>query len=40
MSMYVKFPIVAQNINASVYAYILNQVKAEIKAKMALLNKY
>lgn len=40
MSMYVKFPIVAQNINASVYAYILNQVKTEIKAKMALLNKY
>lgn len=39
ISMYVKFPIVAQNINASVYAYMLNQVKAEIKAKMALLKK-
>lgn len=39
MSMYVKFPIVAQSINASVYAYMLNQVKAEIKAKMALLKK-
>lgn len=39
MSMYVKFPIVAQNINASVYAYMLNQVKAEIKAKMAALKK-
>lgn len=39
MSMYVKFPIVAQSINASVYAYMLNQVKAEIKAKMTLLKK-
>lgn len=39
MSMYVKFPIMAQTINASVYAYMLNQVKAEIKAKMALLKK-
>lgn len=39
MSMYVKFSIVAQNINASVYAYMLNQVKTEIKAKMALLKK-
>lgn len=37
MSMYVKFPIVAQSINASVYAYMLNQVKAEIKAKMSML---
>lgn len=39
MSMYVKFPIVAQSINASVYAYMLNQVKAEIKEKMALIKK-
>ena len=39
MSMYVKFPIVAQTINASVYAYMLNQVKAEIKEKMALIKK-